>query len=214
MKKIFLFLLFISSLFLSSCIEITEEIIVNSDQSGKLNFKINLKKIGFLINTSKNYFDISLPDEINKQFASSAKILKNKEGISNVNYFKDKKNELFSLSFDFENTKELNNALYELFNNNKHFYKPSYIKINKKKLKKANFGPALRMYIRKQKNQNIDKELFELVTYKTIYHFPDKVKKASNKKAIIKNDETTVVFKCRLDEIINNKLNVGNRIYY
>ncbi len=213
MKKLYLFCLSCLLLF-NSCIEIVEKIDINPDKSGKISFSINGGYIGAIaFKVLNKYVDMPFVDEIKKQSQMSAENIKSIKGIKNVEYISDDKKSLYYLGFEFKNSKKLNVALYKIFGYRKGIFKP-YIKITKKKLVKRNIFPALRFWIKKNKKSFYNKNLFEKITYKTVYSFPSKIKKTSNKKAVIKEDKKTVVFQCNFDEILNTDISVRNKIKY
>ncbi len=213
MKKLFILLLPVIFLF-NSCIEIVEEITINPDQSGNVSFYMDLGTLGGIaMNMGENYMQGSLLNQIKTLPETTAGILKGINGLSNIKPITNKKG-LYSISFDFKNYRQLNDAIYKLFDVKKHFYEPGYIKINKRKIIKKNYAPVLRLFVKKYQDQLKDKSILKLLSYKTIFHLPKEVKRFSNKKSTLSTDKKTLELKCSLEELLSAGTNVGNKIIY
>ena len=213
MKKIFL-LLFLSMFFFSGCIEIVEEITINSDKSGTVSFNMDIGTLGGLaINMGEKYMQSSMLNQIKNLPETVAVMLKGINGLSNIKPITNKKG-LYSISFDFKNTKQLNTAIYKLFDVKKKFFEPNYLRLTKRKLVKKNYAPVLRFFVNKYQNQLKDKSILKIISYKSIFHFPEEVKNFSNNKYIISSDKKTLEFKCTLDELLSEKTNIGNKVRY
>jgi len=213
MKKLFIFLLPVISLF-SGCIEIVEEITINPDQSGTVSFNMDLGTLGGMaINMGESYMQSSLLNQVKTLPETTAGILKGIKGLSNIKPVTNKKG-LYSISFDFKNTKQLNEAIYKLFDVKKHFYEPGYIKITKRKIVKKNYAPVLRLFVKKYQDQLKDKSILKLLSYKAIFHLPKEVKNFSNKSSTLSADKKTLEFKCTIEELLSAGTNIGNKIKY
>lgn len=203
--------LFIGLLFtLTSCLKIIEEIKINDDLSGNITYRLETNNSGSLLNSITKFFDVSFTDQLKNEVAELASKLRNKEGITNVEFLIDEKTDNYFLSYDFTNTKDLNNALY----GKKGFFSPSYIKISEHKFKKLNFAPWLKKYFKKEDIQVLDDEILEIITYQAIYYFPREVIRVKNKTARLSDDRKTVSQSYQAADIIENKVNVGNKIKY
>lgn len=199
---------------LSSCIEIVEEITVNKDKSGTICFSLNLGSLGGLaMNLGENYLDANTLKTLKEFPSEGAVLLKDLHGIDNIIPVVNK-NGKFSLSFDFNNTKTLNKALYKLFNKKKSFLDPGYISIKKHKVVKKNYGPLLRLFAKKYVDKLKDKTVLKLISYKTKYNFPFPVKKFSNSLSKADSDKNTVEFSCTIEELLTSPVDIGNRIKY
>lgn len=132
MKKIFLFILPV--LLLSGCIKIVEEITINADKSGSVTFKMDLGSLGgFAMNMGDSYMQGTLLEQVKNIPTTAAALLKNIDGLSNIKSVTNSGG-LYSVSFDFKNEKDLNQALYKLFDVKKSFFAPNYIRIKKHKI--------------------------------------------------------------------------------
>ena len=98
---------------LSSCIEIIEEIHINDDKSGSLSYKLESSQLGFLLNKLSGLIDIKFEDQLKEKAKDLAVLLKQKEGISHVEFNIDHKSMDYELRCNYSDTKKLNAALYE-----------------------------------------------------------------------------------------------------
>lgn len=212
MRKIkIIFLLFIL-INITGCIEITEEITVNSDQSGKVSFSLNLGSLSSFAQLIGNYMEGTSLDQLKSLPEKGAELLKDIAGITEI---KPKNSDgLISLSFQFNNSKTLNAALYKLFHKKKSMFDPGYLTIRKHKLIKKNYGTLLRLFVNKYATKLKDKSILKMIHYNTIFNFPDDIKKISNPLSKISDDKKSVKFSCTIDELISTPINIGNKIKY
>jgi len=198
----------------NGCIEIVEEITLNKDQSGTVSFYMDLGSLGGMaMNMGEAYMQGSLLDQIKKLPETAAGILKGVNGLSNITPVTNKKG-LYSVSFDFKNSKQLNQAIYKLFDVKKRFYEPNYVRITKKKLVKKNYAPILRLFLKKYVAQIKDTSILKLVAYRSTFIFPNAVKRFSNKKAVLSADKKTLNFICTVEELLSSGMNIGNKVKY
>jgi hypothetical protein len=213
-KKIFLVLLLPILFLFNGCIEIVEEITLNADQSGNVKFYMDLGSLGGMaMNMGESYMQGPLLDQIKKLPETAAGILKGVKGLSNINPVTNKKG-LYSVSFDFKNSKQLNQAIYKLFDVKKKFYEPNYIRLTKKKLVKKNYAPILRLFLKKYVSQIKDTSILKLLAYRSTFTFPSAVKRFSNKKAVLSGDKKTLELTCTLEELLSSGTNIGNKVKY
>jgi hypothetical protein len=212
MKK---FLLFLSLVFLfSSCIEIKETLTVNEDGSGNIKFVVDMGKIGKSLSPQNQQIDMSFVTEIQNTPAKADSLLKPCKGISNLKTSAGKENGIYSVSFDFKNSKSLNNALYKLFRQKKSAFKPDFVKVSKHKVNQMNFAPVIKKYILKKESNMISDMLYQLIKIETTYQLPSKTKSISNIKAIQENDDKTVKLNYSLFELMNYDFDYGITIKY
>jgi hypothetical protein len=213
MKKVFIIILPVLFL-LSSCIEIVEEITVNADGSGKASVYMDLGSLASLASSlGGNYIKGTMLDSLKKLPETAAGLLKNVKGLSNIIPVTNKKG-MYSLSFNFTNAKQLNTALYKMLGVKKSFLGPNYLKITKHKIKKKNYAPVLRLFVKKYKDQLSDIGLLKLIAYKSVINLPSAVKGCSNKKSTLSVDKKTVEYKCTLEELLTTSTNIGNKVKY
>lgn len=212
MRKIKLFLLLLVLVNITGCIEITEEITVNADQSGKVSFSLNLGSLGSFAKLLGNYLEGTSLDQLKELPEKGAALLKDVTGVSNI-LTKDNDN-FIELSFNFKNSKTLNSALYKLFNKKKSCLDPGYLTIKKHKLIRKNYGTLLRLYVKKYASKLKDKSYLKMIKYNTVFNFPQDVKTVSNPLSKISADKKSVAFSCTIDELLTTPINIGNKIKY
>ncbi len=213
MKKTVFFALLIAVVF-TGCIDIVEEINVNKDQSGHLSYRIETNDLGGILNSISGLIDIQIENQLTAKASEYAEKLRGKKGIENVNYSLNKKTGIYELSFDFATSRDLNDALYEVAGYRKNLFSPQYIRITNHKVKRINFAPWLRKYL---KHENIDipsKDVLDLVQFKSIVKVPEVAKNVKNKNSKLAENGLEIVQKNSLTDILNNKVNVGNTIKY
>jgi hypothetical protein len=106
-------------LFLSSCIEIIDDVQVNNDGSGTFKYTINLSASKVKINSilaldSLEGQKVPSRTEITDRIASISKKLSTKSGISNVSIDANMTDYIFKLHCDFSSISALQNALKEI----------------------------------------------------------------------------------------------------
>jgi len=160
---------------LSSCVELVEEINIRSDQSGQYHLYLNYSGLSsFLTLIPTNFSAPILEEDVQK--------LEKQAGIHNLSSQIELQNARFSIQFDFDNIKQLNNAFYALFDTRKHFYQKSFIKANKHKIKRPNLSPYLLKYIEENRLQEqIPKNALNYVDYRLIIHTPKEIRSAKPK---------------------------------
>ncbi len=213
MRKLFL-LAIVPLLLFTSCIEIFEETTINEDQSGKVLIGVDMGGVGKLLNKVGDYVDVKFLDEIKTLPKQAAQLLKGTEGVEKLKTITSEKKGMYSFSFEFENSKDLNRAYYNLLQKEKKWYAPKFVKVGKKVVKKRNIAPFIRMYVKRKQSMIKDMKILEHVTYKSTYKFPRKVIKNSNPKYKLENSNMNLVYECTLDELINTKINIGTKAKY
>ena len=164
MKK-FLIPLIISVLAFSmqSCLEIVEEITINEDQSGSMLLSAGVTNANSIFGLIGSFTDITFMDDLEREADIIVSKLKAREGISNVQFSKIGKAGKYSLSFDFDNSKSLNNALYAVNNQKKTLFQPSFYKIKKNKYRRKNITNWANMLLEKEKENLPDEVIFDLI---------------------------------------------------
>jgi len=212
MKKTFLF--FLPLILFSGCIDIVEEITINPDKSGTVTFSMDMGTLGgFAMNLGENYMQGTLLEQMKNLPETAAGILKNINGLSNITSVTNKKG-FYSISFNFKDPKDLNNALYKLFDTKKPLFAPNYIRIKKHKIVKKNYAPVIKLFLKKYKDQIKDNSILKLINYKTVFNLPTEVKKISNKKSTLSANKKTLEFKCTIEDLLTTNVNIGNKIRY
>jgi hypothetical protein len=195
------------------CVEITEEIIVNADGSGSIKAGIDVGRIGAAVNNQNSQVDVSILEKIRNIPSEAQQKLSTIKGIKNVQTVSDEKKGIYSVSFEFENSKVLNNAIYAVIGLKKSAFYPSFIKISKHKLVNKDLSPFIRKVFKKQQKKSYNDLLYSFISYKCTCVFPADVKKVRNIKAV-QPDKHTVVTNFTLDEMLKGGFNFGNVIKY
>ncbi|MDA3905456.1 MAG: hypothetical protein PF484_05205 [Bacteroidales bacterium] len=142
MHKVFKIIsLLIISLSFSSCIELVEEIEINSDLSGNYHLYLEHKGLDFLFNSVNQNLNIT---EIKKILQK----LKHQEGISNLTSNIKLNKGVFSIRFDFSDAKSLTKAIYSSFGVKKRFYHKNFLKVNQSKIVRPNLTPYIIKYVK------------------------------------------------------------------
>ena len=208
------FLLVSIILFLSGCIEIVEDITINSDQSGKLVYRIETSEGGSFFKSLTNLFDISVEDQVRSEAEKFIRELQAQPGISNIQYNLNRRSGSYFLQFDFKDYKSLNNSLYAISGNKKTILTPGYLKIGNSRFKKINFTPWLKKYIEKENIQFPSSLMTDMVTYKVIVRVPDDIIRVKPGEMIINQSKRKAVQQFRFTDILDGKVNTGIKIRY
>ncbi len=213
MKKIIPFFVALSIVF-TGCIEIVEEMKVNDDRSGTITYKIETDEFGNFFNIISEIAGGSFEDEMKKEFEKFTGKLRGKSGISNINYnFRDAAGDYF-VSFDFASDKHLNAALYDIFGIKKTVFTPKFLKIKNQKIKKSNYAPWVKRYLESEDIDLPESIFSKLVTLKSVTHTTNNIKKVSGQSVKLSQDNKTVTQHFDIQDIIDNKIDVGLKLKY
>jgi len=210
MKKIYFLVGLL--LFLTSCIEIRETVTMNKDGSGNIQLVVDMGKIGKSLGQQNQQIDMSFVKEIQNTPAKADSLLRSCKGISNLKT--NSINGVYSVGFDFKNSKALNNALYKLFRQKKSAFKPDFIKVSRHKIRQMNFGPLLKKYVLKEESSMISDMLYQMIKVQSTFQLSEKVKSVNNIKAVQENENKTVKLSYTLFELLNNDFDYGITITY
>jgi hypothetical protein len=202
MKK-FMFVL-LSALFLSGCINITEEIFLEKDGSGKYLMTLDMEKMQEMLemfktlspdSTQTKDLNMSAMDSIQNTMGDLASI----PGITE--YKKEKKGNTYLFSFRFKDVKALNDAMKkrnekQVDKGDMYSYSPGNFSFNDT----TAFGLNDAMNeLNKEAGSDSTQAAMEMfkgmmgdMTYTTIYHFPGRVLNYSNKDAKLDTDGKTL----------------------
>lgn len=212
MKKLFPIVVIL--LTFSSCIEIIEEIHINDNKSGSLSYRLESSQIGFLMNNLSKVFNATIEEQLQEKVKEIAILLKQQEGIYNVDITIDPNSMDYELYCEFADSKKLNTALYKVFGYKKTILTPSYIKVTNHKVKKINFSPMLKDYLEDEEIKIPSEYLSGLIYFKSSVYLPKKVKNAKGSQVEIIDDKNLVNQTFKLMDVIENKVNVGIKIKY
>jgi len=211
--KYFYFLLI---LLLTSCVEIIEDLKINSDGSGTFKYSINLsqsktKTTAILALDSLYGEKIPKISEIKEKISLFKKKLKEQEGITNVVITEDYENYIIKLQCDFENIecleKALKNSLSKINNNEDYNYDWLSYK-NKTLIRKT---PIFNLEdIRRFGN----KEIYKLKegNYTSITRFASKIDTFENLQSVKSKSNTALMIKVSPDMLLINQNLLDNKI--
>ncbi|MCD4695655.1 MAG: hypothetical protein K8S16_05370 [Bacteroidales bacterium] len=214
MKKISPYFVLPLLLFFSSCLEIVEKVTVNENKSGKISYTLKTNESGSLLNLLSGLFDASIEDQVITETNKLIGQLQGQPGISNIHFSTQSKNGLFALSFEFDNTKYLNRALYKMSGSKKTIFTPGYMKISRHKFKKINFSPWLKMYFEKENTELPDPYIISMISFSSVIEFPGKIKKIQPKTLKAGPENKSVSKTYYLLNILEEKTNTGIRVKY
>jgi hypothetical protein len=213
-KSIFSVTFIIAMFLLSSCIELFQDIEINSNRSGKYTFKIDM---GLLQHANLAAFpDASgFTESIQKMPENVVGKLNGQKGISGIENITDESKGLYGFKFEFENDKALNNAIYQLADQQKLFFMPNYIKIKRKKVIITDISPYIKkandMAEKKQSGGFLSEQISNYIKVTTRLHLPRPAKKAENLRS--KTENTTVTLTASMSELMKG-INYGNKVNY
>jgi F0F1-type ATP synthase delta subunit len=187
---------------------------MNADGSGNIQLLVDLGKIGKNLQQQNQNFGLSFIDQVKKAPHDADSLLKNCKGISNVKTRTENEKGIYMISFDFKNSKALNNAIYCIARQNKTSLLPDIYKISNHKLSRKNLAPLLKKLINKDKSNVVSDMLYQFINFESTYDFPSPTKKVSNIKATSENGDKTVKLKYTLYELMNNDFDYGISIKY
>lgn len=199
---------------LQSCIELTEEVIVNKDRSGTLGFSLRINSSGSIMGLINQFADNSYMDDINDEVQTVIKQLKQQPGISNVNFTRENSDKLMKFSFDFSDDKSLNNALYALAGEKKTFYKPAIYKVRTHRFVRKNLTEWAKELINEEQENIPDNLVFSFIDVKTKVQLPEPARSVSVKNAVMSKDKKTVTLTNELSNILDQNQSTGFRIRY
>jgi hypothetical protein len=232
MKKIWI-LIVSFSLLLTGCINITEELFLEKDGSGKYATTINMEKLQEMMEMMKTYAPDSLKENdlsaiMQDSIQTMIRELSRIPGITDVKNENPDKNTII-VSFRFKDLKALNAALQKRSgktDNGEYFtYSNGSFSCNDKSISGMGdlmsdlgkssdslaAGDMPKMDVEEMKGMM--KMLDWSMKMKTIYHFPSKVTNFSNKMAKLSEDGKTVTLE--LDLLDDNKeMTLENRISF
>jgi len=199
---------------LQSCIELTEEVIVNKDRSGSLGFSLGINSSGSIMGLINQFADNSYMDDIDDEVQKVVSQLKQQPGISNVKFNKENSGKLLKLSFDFSDDKSLNKALYALAGEKKTFYKPAIYKVRTHRFVRKNLTEWAKDLMEEEKENIPDDLVFSFIKVKTKVQLPKPVRSVSVKNALVSKDKKTVTLSNGLSDILETNQSTGFSIRF
>jgi hypothetical protein len=210
MKKQFPFIILLL-LGLTSCIEIVEEITIYSNNSGKIKYRLETNQITSLINNLTGLLDVSTENKVKEMAGKYAAELESYNGIDSVRFSWNEKKSRNILEFSFSGADELNDAIYQLFGYKKNIFSPKYLKTNQHVFIRKNFSPWIKKYLESENIEIPEDDFLEMITYKTIIHYPKEVKKFRGSNIRLMSNGKQLVQTNNVKEVLENKTDVSIR---
>lgn len=221
-QKLTLVLLAVAALALSSCLHIIEEVTFRDSGKGSYKMLMDMSEVKGMMEMMKGMApadstgggsgDMGMPalgggemSEMGKGLSDAAASLKNVQGITNVVELNDTTNFKFGYTFDFADVTALNRAL-KIINKEKYQSKDEEIyKFSGKSFERLG-GGDIGAEMKKAMSENegdseeeagmgmdMVKNFFGDMSYKQIYHFPDReIKKQNNAVGEVSEDKHTL----------------------
>lgn len=209
-KRIQIFLLAMTLFIFQGCIEIVERIDVNEDKSGSINLSVSVLQGNFLWGLIQLGGELDVLNDIEDYARMAEKSLSQSEGIHNVKVTRDTKKGEVGLSFDFDNHRQLNRALYEIAGQKKTIFMPAIYKVNANSFRKKNMTTLIELLVKEEEIELIP----SFVNYTSEINLPRPAKSVTNSDAILLNKGQKVRTTGVLSEILENKTNTGIKVRY
>lgn len=219
MKKLITLSLFIATLFLTGCLNITEELFLEKNGSGSFSTKLEFTKLDEMMQMLKQFATDDaksgeLKSIMSDTLSKMSMMYQNIPGITNIETIRPDSSSII-IRFKFKDLQALNIALKKRMDNNQEdvfsFSQHTFV-CNDKSLAELNKSFT---GINKQKGATmpngmempeIDPEqvkgMFSMLgwdmTKKAIYHLPSPVTEYSNKNAVLSDDKKTITLDVNL----------------
>ena len=210
MRRFFLlFSTIIIAITFSSCIDLVEEVTINKNLSGHYELRLEAEGLAGMMNMGGQ---VSMPDM--RKLDQKLNMLKHQKGIHNVQKKIKLENMKFFISFDFDNEKSLNNAIYTLAEVKPSIFIKKFLKVRKNKVVRPNLNPYLQKFIEEEDlmAQLPSSDLLNYVNYKLIVNTPTELRRAKGKKAIIQSNKKTVISSHSFKDIMLNDENLSLKV--
>jgi hypothetical protein len=232
MKQLSFILIFVLAIITSSCLDMVEEITLNRDGSGSYSMSIDMSEMmtmmkGLMSSEEENN-ETNFSGSMDSTMQELAATLRDMQGISNVAH--QTENFKFKISYDFADIEALNEAAQNnalssggmgqgemmdgMMPTN-----PAY-EWTKKTFERID-PPTEDLLDQASSEDDEMAQAMEMAkmfmgsaSYKSIYHFPGKIKKMENDDARISADKKTATLEVKLLDILEGNAGLGNKIYY
>ncbi len=216
--RIFLSLACATSLLLTSCVDIFDEIILHNDGSGTYKYTINLSASKLKINSVLALDSVDgqrvpkLP-EIKEKIAFYKDLLMTKEGITNVKVDANYTDFVFKFSCDFASVSNLQAAVREIIlaeskDKENPIINETWLSWDGKQLVRS--IPNFQSPINRLKSE--DQETLKKGHYISVCRFDREILKSDNSLAIISPSKTAVMVKASIYNVSNNHDLIKNTV--
>ncbi len=203
-----------------SCIEIIDDLRINSDGSGTFRYTVNLSASKIRINSILALDSVDgrrVPDleEIRAKINSIEQKLASKPGISNVKTGQDYNDYIFRLECDFKSVADLQNAVKEIIAEESKDTRMEYLDQDWISLSGNKLVRSIPEYSIDRKNnlKQEDVDLLKKGSYVCITRFDKIVDRTENEQANISANKMNVMVKTNIFALIENPSLLENTIY-
>jgi len=210
-KNKLILLLLVTTLFLTGCIEITERIDVRDDKSGTFSLSVKMFQQNLLTDMFGFGGGTEVLDDIEALAWRASLDLEDNEGIRNVILISDKRKGTVGLSFDFDNHRQLNRALYNIAGERKTIFKPAVYRIRQSSFSRRNLTTLIEMLLDGEEDSEL---LSHWITLTSEINLPRPAKHVSNKNARQLNNGKRIKSSDHLSDILEESTSTRIRIRY
>lgn len=201
-------------LFLTSCIDLTQDIEINPDRSGRYSLTVDLGILKYF--PSETFSGTSEIIRIIQDLpAQATESLQGQKGISEIENISREEYGVYGIRFKFDNDKSLNKAMYGVADKQKLMFMPDFIRIKRKKVTITNISPYIRQavsIIQKNSAQSfLTEQMSQYINITTRLHLPREAKQAQNQRTKI--EQHTATLKSTLSELLKGA-DYGNVVKY
>lgn len=218
MRKIAILSTFFLAFICTSCLNIVEEVFLNKDGSGSYSMTVDMDEMMSMMKsmmTEEQMQENDMFGAMDSAMQETLSKLRQIEGLSNVNHkaegFK------YTITYDFRDIEALNQGTangsmspgVDLNAASSNFV------LDKNVFERVN-PPIDDIMDDDEVSENLEmaKMLLSGATYKSVYHFPGKVKKVENEDANLSSDKKTVTLEVGLIDVLEAKALMGNKIKF
>jgi len=220
MKKWLILSLSFCTFILTGCIEIIDDLSLNSDGSGSFKYSINLSSSKVKINSilaldSLDGRPVPSKDEIKQKISDFKSKLAQQEGIKNILIEEDFTNYIFKLSCDFDNVTLLQEGIKKTINGITKHQKNEMDEYQWISWTNNTLSRSIPKIAVDQANKlkADDMELLKQGTYTCITRFDREIEKFDNESAILAKNKQAVMLRLNTHALIKNVDLMGNKIY-
>ncbi len=193
----------------SSCINILNEIKINSDKSGTSFIGIEFSALSTFLDMGSDELDPDIKSNV-INFPNVAKEkLKNIDGISNIRTLGVLSNGRIGIEFDFKNMRALNKVYYSLSNHEKKWYYPNLIKIKNHKVKLKDISSQIKSVVEDNNDNPEYNKFLKYLNFRTQIIVPTTITSEKIGQGTIKRNGKTFINNASLTSIMNNNANTG-----
>lgn len=205
---------------LSGCIEIIDDLKINSDGTGTFKYNVNLSSSKVRINSylaldSLDGKKVPSKEEITSRVNKTVDLLKTKSGITNVEFESDYTNYIFKLKLDFNTLDELQVAIKDVIREENKGEDPEELNHNWLTYKKDRLTRSVpRMTIKRAEEiKKDDVARLKEGSYTSITRFDRDVVNSENKSAVLAKNKQAVMLRCDPYSLIKKTDLLDNTIY-